>query len=50
MAYRIPNLPFFYLVFRWWSHWRGDGHPHIKLVDADEYSAKWLKTYRIPSS
>lgn len=24
---RIPNLPFFYLVFRAWSHWRGHCHP-----------------------
>lgn len=21
---RIPNLPFFYLVFRAWSHWKGE--------------------------
>ena len=31
----IPNLPFFYLVFRAWSHWRAiAGGKHIKwLVD-----------------
>jgi hypothetical protein len=32
---RIPNLPFFYLVFRAWSHWRAlSGSKHIEfLVD-----------------
>jgi hypothetical protein len=29
---RIPNIPFFYLVYRAWSHWRGEfGHPVIGL-------------------
>ena len=28
---RIPNLPFFYLCFRAWSHWRGK----VFFVDTD---------------
>lgn len=33
--YRIPNLPFFYLVYRAWSHWRAlSGGRHVQwLVD-----------------
>lgn len=32
---RIPNLPFFYLVYRAWSHWRAlAGGKHVQwLVD-----------------
>jgi hypothetical protein len=30
---RIPNLPFFYLVFRAWSHWRAlSGSKHIQFL------------------
>lgn len=30
---RIPNLPFFYLVFRAWSHWRAlSGSKHIEFL------------------
>jgi hypothetical protein len=31
--YRIPNLPFFYLVFRAWSHWRAlSGSKHLEFL------------------
>lgn len=31
--YSIPNLPFFYLVFRAWSHWRAlSGSKHIEFL------------------
>lgn len=31
--FRIPNLPFFYLVFRAWSHWRAlSGSKHIEFL------------------
>lgn len=32
---RIPNLPFFYLVYRAWSHWRAlSGGKHVQwLID-----------------
>ena len=30
---RIPNLPFFYLVFRAWSHWRAlSGSKHLQFL------------------
>ena len=30
---RIPNLPFFYLVYRAWSHWRAfSGSKHIQFL------------------
>ena len=30
---RIPNLPFFYLVYRAWSHWRAlQGGKHIQFL------------------
>ena len=30
---RIPNLPFFYLVYRAWSHWRArSGGEHIQFL------------------
>ena len=29
---RIPNIPFFYLVYRGWSHWRGEFQPLRGLV------------------
>jgi hypothetical protein len=30
---RIPNLPFFYLVFRAWSHWRAfSGSKHLEFL------------------
>jgi hypothetical protein len=30
---RIPNLPFFYLVFRAWSHWRAlSGGQHLQFL------------------
>lgn len=33
MSIRIPNLPFFYLVFRAWSHWRAlSGSRHIEFL------------------
>ncbi len=33
MTVRIPNLPFFYLVFRAWSHWRAlSGSKHIEFL------------------
>lgn len=33
MRSRIPNLPFFYLVFRAWSHWRAlSGSKHIEFL------------------
>ena len=28
---RIPNLPFFYLVFRAWSHWKGELAFHSRV-------------------
>lgn len=29
----IPNLPFFWLVFRWWSHWRAqNGSKHVEFL------------------
>ena len=32
-ATRIPNLPFFYLVFRAWSHWRAlSGSKHVEYL------------------
>lgn len=32
-AIRIPNLPFFYLVYRAWSHWRAlSGGKHIQFL------------------
>lgn len=32
-CYRIPNLPFFYLVYRAWSHWRAlSGGKHIQFL------------------
>jgi hypothetical protein len=31
--FSIPNLPFFYLVFRAWSHWRAlSGSKHIQFL------------------
>lgn len=33
MVYSIPNLPFFYLVYRAWSHWRAfSGSKHIQFI------------------
>src|ERR1700722_11184421 len=30
---RIPNIPFFYLVYRAWSHWRAlSGSKHIQFL------------------
>lgn len=30
---RVPNIPFFYLVYRAWSHWRAlSGGRHIKFL------------------
>lgn len=32
-GFRIPNLPFFYLVYRAWSHWRAiSGGKHIQWL------------------
>ena len=28
----VPNLPFFYLVYRAWSHWKGKPLTHMSLV------------------
>jgi len=38
----IPNIPFFYLVFRAWSHWRAlSGSKHVEfLLENDLISAK----------
>jgi len=38
----IPNIPFFYLVFRAWSHWRAlSGSKHVEfLLDKDLLSLK----------
>ena len=33
-CYRVPNLPFFYLVFRAWSHWRGE---HLRRIERQIY-------------
>lgn len=31
--FRVPNLPFFYLVYRAWSHWRAiNGGKHIQWL------------------
>jgi len=31
--FSIPNLPFFYLVFRAWSHWRAlSGSKHVEFL------------------
>jgi hypothetical protein len=31
--YRIPNIPFFYLVYRAWSHWRAfSGSKHVQFL------------------
>lgn len=33
ICFRIPNIPFFYLVFRAWSHWRAlSGSKHIEFL------------------
>ena len=33
MTRRIPNIPFFYLVYRAWSHWRAfSGGKHIEAL------------------
>lgn len=33
LVHRVPNLPFFYLVYRAWSHWRAiAGGKHIKWL------------------
>jgi hypothetical protein len=37
---RIPNLPFFYLAYRGWSHWRGESSiSNWFQYNADQYSA-----------
>jgi Mitochondrial K+-H+ exchange-related len=40
--YSIPNIPFFYLVYRAWSHWRAlSGSKHIQfLLEHDLVNAK----------
>jgi hypothetical protein len=33
VIFSIPNLPFFYLVFRAWSHWRAlSGSKHLQFL------------------
>ncbi len=33
MLSRVPNIPFFYLVYRAWSHWRAlSGSRHIQFL------------------
>lgn len=42
MEFRIPNLPFFYLVYRAWSHWKAlSGSKHLQfLVDKNLVTSK----------
>lgn len=41
MGNRIPNIPFFYLVYRGWSHWRGkfDLLPSLPLSHTNGFQA-----------
>ena len=46
----IPNLPFFYVLYRAWSHWKGKStciNRHVQLA-ADFRSTCWLQVPRVP--
>jgi hypothetical protein len=45
----VPNIPFFYLAYRGWSHWRGwPIHPSGKVFSLTHRSLEWFQTPRIP--
>lgn len=47
----VPNIPFFYMVFRGWSHWRGKSislpHGYGVILLISLCSTQWLKAPRI---
>lgn len=28
----IPNIPFFYVAYRGWSHWRGESRSLLRMI------------------